>query len=191
MRVLKKESAICYEIKKSKFLTYLTHYGDFNKTLEKLRKEHPKARHYVWAYRYLKDGEIVENQSDDGEPKNTAGKPALNVLTSQNLINCAVIIVRYFGGIKLGASGLVKAYTKAVTEAVLSAEFEKYIEYENLKVRVRYENFSKLEYLLKNSDSKVVKKDFTEKEVILDIKIEKDKREHIFEKIKGLITTFS
>ncbi|WP_187647099.1 YigZ family protein [Nitrosophilus labii] len=190
MRVLKKEISICYEIKKSKFLTYLVHYEDFYKTIEKLRKEHPKAIHYVWAYRYLKDGQIVENQSDDGEPKNTAGKPALNVLTSQNLINCAVIIVRYFGGIKLGASGLVKAYTKAVTEAVLSAEFEKYIEYENLKVSTRYENFSKLEYLLKNFEARIVKKDFTEKDVILDIAIEKNKKESLFERIKELITAF-
>ena len=84
--------------------------------------KHPKARHHVYAYRYLNEYEqIVENSSDDGEPKGTSGKPSLHVLAGHELINTAVIIVRYFGGIKLGTGGLVRAYSDAVNSVINNA----------------------------------------------------------------------
>ena len=90
------------EVKRSKFITYLVPISEYDGLQEKLKAENPKANHVVYALRYMNEYEqIVENSSDDGEPKGCAGTPALNVLRGENIINCAVLIVRYFGGIKL------------------------------------------------------------------------------------------
>ena len=112
-----------YEEKQSKFIAHLIPYNLYTNTLETLKNEHPKARHFVTSYRYLNEfDQIVEHSSDDGEPKGTSGKPTLCVLQGQELINTAVIVVRYFGGTKLGTGGLVRAYSDAVNMAVNLAE---------------------------------------------------------------------
>ena len=113
---------ISNEVKKSKFIAFLTPFSEFNALLEKLKSDHPKAAHIVWAYRILNEfNQIVENQSDDGEPKGTSGTPCLNALRGAELINTAVLVVRYFGGIKLGTGGLVRAYGGSVNLAINSA----------------------------------------------------------------------
>ena len=113
---------ISNEVKKSKFIAFLTPFSEFDALLSRLKNEHPKAAHIVWAYRILnKFNQIVENQSDDGEPKGTSGTPCLNALRGAELINTAVLVVRYFGGIKLGTGGLVRAYGGSVNLAINSA----------------------------------------------------------------------
>ena len=102
-------------INKSRFIAYkilLTDLSQVKEMVEKLKKEHKKANHVCYAYVYK--GEVVsEKCSDDGEPGGTAGYPILNVIKKKNLNNVMVAVVRYFGGIKLGAGGLTRAYTKA------------------------------------------------------------------------------
>ena len=108
------------EEKKSKFYGYAFECfddGEIKKQLDILKKEHKKATHFCYAFRFTSP--FSEKAVDDGEPSGTAGKPILNVLQKKNLQNICVIVVRYFGGIKLGAGGLVRAYTK-VTSQVLS-----------------------------------------------------------------------
>ena len=103
------------EINKSRFIAYkldLSSLDEVKPFLEKLKKEHKKARHVCFAYVYNKET-INEKCSDDGEPGGTAGYPILNVIKKKNLTNVLVAVVRYFGGIKLGAGGLTRAYTKA------------------------------------------------------------------------------
>ena len=103
------------EINKSRFIAYkleLTSLDIVKPFLEKLKKEHKKARHVCYAYVYSREV-ISEKCSDDGEPGGTAGYPILNVIKKKNLTNVLVAVVRYFGGIKLGAGGLTRAYTKA------------------------------------------------------------------------------
>ena len=103
------------EISKSKFIAYkkeLTSLEEVKAFLLQLKKEHKKARHICYAYVY-KNEIISEKCSDDGEPGGTAGYPILNVIKKKNLTNVMVAVVRYFGGIKLGAGGLTRAYTKA------------------------------------------------------------------------------
>lgn len=113
---------ISNEVKKSKFIAFLTPFSEFDALLSRLKNEHPKAAHIVWAYRILNEfNQIVENQSDDGEPKGTSGTPCLNALRGAELINTAVLVVRYFGGIKLGTGGLVRAYGGSVNLAINSA----------------------------------------------------------------------
>ncbi len=161
MQFVQKEYNVTVEIKKSKFITYLFPYEKFNDVMEKLKNEHPKARHFVYAYRYLNEFEqIVENSSDDGEPKGTSGKPSLAVMAGMNIINSGVIIVRYFGGIKLGTGGLVRAYGDAVNEVLSSATLVEYKKLIEKKLTFEYSYLSKVEYLLEKCDIIIVQKLF-------------------------------
>jgi len=133
MNTVKTAYTTTTEVNRSKFITYLIPFCEYEGLWEKLKREHPKANHVVYAVRYLNAfDQIVENSSDDGEPKGCAGIPALNVLRGEGLINCAVLIVRYFGGIKLGTGGMARAYALAVKEVLEGADllfYEKEVEY--------------------------------------------------------------
>jgi len=159
---VKEETTQTYEEKKSKFIAYLTSYENFDSLMKKLKEEHPKGRHFVYAYRYLNEfDQIVENCSDDGEPKGTSGKPSLNVLAGNGLINSAVIIVRYFGGIKLGTGGLVRAYSAAVNLVIANSKLYEYQKLETVLIELEYSLLSKVEYILNKLDIKVINKDFS------------------------------
>jgi len=153
-----------YEIKKSKLYAHLVPYTDFKKTMDILKKKHQKARHFVYAYRYLNEfNQIVENSSDDGEPKGTSGKPALAVIAGANIINSAVIIVRYFGGIKLGTGGLVRAYGSSVKEVLNVSILNKFVKLNKIKIYFDYEQVSKVEYLISTFDINIISKEFGQK----------------------------
>jgi len=149
------------EIKQSKFIAYLVPIAAFGGLQEKLRAEHPKSRHVVYALRSLNTlDQIVENSSDDGEPKGSSAVPALNVLRGEEMINVAVLIVRYFGGTKLGIGGLVKAYTEA-TKKVISESY--IIKYEKLHTRSfvsAYAAVQQIEYLLAQAGIAEAQKQF-------------------------------
>jgi uncharacterized YigZ family protein len=149
------------EVKQSKFIAYLTPYHEYETLLRKLKDEHPKARHFVVGYRYLNEyDQIVEHSSDDGEPKGTSGKPSLMVLQGHDLINTAVIIVRYFGGTKLGTGGLVRAYSDAVNIAINSCDFFEYKKEKEIKIFVPYSNVRTVEYECEICEITVINKDF-------------------------------
>lgn len=102
-------------INKSRFIAYrydLDSVEQVKEIIASLKKEHKKANHVCYAYVFNKDI-VSEKCSDDGEPGGTAGYPILNVIKKKNLTNTLVAVVRYFGGIKLGAGGLTRAYTKS------------------------------------------------------------------------------
>lgn len=106
-----------FEIKKSKFIGYLfslNDESDIKTILDFLKNEHKKATHICYAYKFSK-GKVLVKASDDGEPSGTAGRPILNVIEKKNLDNVMICVVRYFGGILLGAGGLVRAYTKTAS----------------------------------------------------------------------------
>jgi len=149
------------EIKQSKFIAYLIPYTQYNQTLKRLKEEHLKARHFVVAYRYLNEyDQIIEHSSDDGEPKGTSGKPSLMVLQGNQLINSAVIIVRYFGGTKLGTGGLVRAYSDAVNLVINSAELFKYLKQVEKKIVLKYSDVRVIEYECKRYDLMILDKLF-------------------------------
>lgn len=115
------------EIKKSKFIAYLCSFDEFENLKQNLAKEHKKAAHIVWAYRKFGEfNQIYENSSDDGEPKNSAGSPILDVLRGNELVNSAILVIRYFGGIKLGVGGLVRAYSGAANLVIKTAVLDKF-----------------------------------------------------------------
>lgn len=135
------------EIKQSKFIAYLTPYKQYSQTLNQLKEKYPKARHFVVAYRYLNEFEqIIEHSSDDGEPKGTSGKPSLMVLQGNDLIDSAVIIVRYFGGTKLGTGGLVRAYSDAVNLVIGESTLMKYEKRVSKRISLNYSDVRMVDY---------------------------------------------
>ena len=109
-----------YKERSSKFLTYaypVESEGEIKDLLDALRKQYYDATHHCYAYRLGAQGEMFR-ANDDGEPSGTAGKPILGQLLSANLTNCLVVVVRYFGGTKLGVSGLIQAYKESTAEVI-------------------------------------------------------------------------
>ena len=105
-------------INKSRFICYLApvkSVDEANEYLQNIRKKHYDATHNCYAYIIGEKGEISKN-SDDGEPSQTAGPPIYNVLQKNNLTNIIAIVTRYYGGIKLGAGGLIRAYGSSVSQ---------------------------------------------------------------------------
>jgi len=151
------------EIKQSKFIAHLIPFEKFDMLLRELKIEHPKARHFVTAFRYINEHEqIVEGSSDDGEPKGTSGKPSLHVIQGSDLINIGVIIVRYFGGTKLGTGGLVRAYSDAVNLVIESAELSEYKKLLPLEFSCSYNDLGKVEYILSQENISVIQKEFSD-----------------------------
>ncbi|WP_022849634.1 IMPACT family protein [Limisalsivibrio acetivorans] len=156
-----KASEACVEIKKSQFIAYLFPYASFNEAMENIRGKHPKGRHYVWAYRTINDnGQIEENSSDDGEPKNTSGKPTLKAMEGHSLIECAIITVRYFGGIKLGTGGLVRAYNDAAQSVIGSAQLISMDSLYTESITVPYDRIQPLEYLIEKEGLTILDRSF-------------------------------
>ncbi len=112
------------EIKKSRFIARVVpvnNRDDVHHWLAQAQADHPDARHICWAYQIGRPGSAAEAaMNDDGEPSGTAGKPILSVIQHKDMGDVMVLVIRYFGGIKLGAGGLVRAYAGAA-ESVLSA----------------------------------------------------------------------
>ncbi len=175
------------EIKKSKFIAYLMPYSLFNEEMKKLKEVHSKARHFVYAYRYLNEyDQIVENQSDDGEPKGSSGKPTLTVLQGNALINSAIIIVRYFGGTRLGIGGLVRAYGDATNLAISESNLIEFLKKDIIKFFLEYSNLSRIEYIMNNFNLEAKKK-FIGNGVEVSIEVTEDKIDNFKNEIKGYI----
>jgi uncharacterized YigZ family protein len=170
-----------YEIKKSLFISIIAQYKDFDSILNQLKSDHKKANHIIWAYRYFnKIQQTVENSTDDGEPKNTAGKPTLNVMRGKNLINTVIFTVRYFGGIKLGTGGLVKAYTESANKVLNIATLIPFTEEITEQITLNYSDIKKTEYLIEKNKLNVANKNFGEKNVKFIIKGDKNHLENFF-----------
>ncbi len=183
MYYVKEEVCETYEEKKSKFIAYLSSYENFDFLMKRLKKDHPKARHFVYAYRYLNEfDQIVENCSDDGEPRGTSGKPSLTVLSGNELINSAVIIVRYFGGIKLGTGGLVRAYGDAVNLVIKNSNLFKYEKLESVRLEVDYSLLSKVEYILNTNDIKIISKEFNSS-VLLSLSLTSEQFDELIKQV--------
>ncbi|AFL69072.1 IMPACT family protein [Sulfurospirillum barnesii] len=127
------------EEKKSTFHAFLCPIDAMESLHVTLKNEHPKAAHIVWAKRYFNEfRQIVENNSDDGEPKGTSGPPVLNVMRGVELVEVGLLIVRYFGGIKLGTGGLVRAYGSSAKEVIAAATLTPFVFKEILTCKTAY-----------------------------------------------------
>ena len=156
MKSIQKEITSEIIINKSRFITILTNINDIDKDKEKIeeiKKKYKDATHYCYAY-------IINNHekcSDNGEPSGTAGMPILNVLKQNDLTNILCVVIRYFGGIKLGAGGLIRAYSTSASEALNKAIITNIVNGYNITIEFSYDNLKQIDYLLKNID---IKKDY-------------------------------
>ena len=152
------------EIKKSKFLAYavpISSLSDIKGEIQKTRAEHPDSRHVVHAAVVGPDGGEF-SMSDDGEPKGTSGRPSLEVLKGRDVTNVLVLIVRYFGGIKLGTGGLVKAYGDAVKAVLDELETEPLVEKTDFTLALSYHDHSPVRQLLEREGVDILSEDFAE-----------------------------
>ena len=160
MNGIEKACSTTIEVNRSKFITHLVPISEYEGLQQKLKAEHPKANHVVYALRYLNEfDQVVENSSDDGEPKGCAGVPALNVLRGEKLINCAVLIVRYFGGIKLGVGGLVRAYKTAAQLALESCTIVTKTIDNYYQLVFEYKDMNKVQRIIKKYRVPILKQD--------------------------------
>ncbi len=158
-------------IKNSRFITILypiKNLDDIKKYLVDVRSLYPKANHYCYGYRFRD----MEKASDDNEPSNTAGMPMLGVLQKEDVNNILAITVRYFGGIKLGAGGLVRAYAKGVKLALDKASLKELVKGYLVELIFPYNEQNKIVNLLK--DMTILQKEFLE-DVKYLVEVPKDK----------------
>ena len=151
MKTVKKETIIEFEEKKSKFIGYIkpiTTVLEGENFIEKIKKMHPNATHNVPLYRVIENGQEYFKYNDDGEPSNTAGKPMAEILNILDVYNVAIVAARYFGGIKLGAGGLIRNYAKTAKLAVNEAEIVEYIQKSTFIIDYKYEYTSEIELFL-------------------------------------------
>lgn len=136
-------------IKNSRFICIFEPLKNSNieDLMDKIKLQFPKATHYCYAYIY----DDLKHSSDDGEPGGTAGMPILNVLEKEEYNRVLCVVVRYFGGIKLGAGGLVRAYTKSVTEAIKNISTHELIPGYEIKLEFPYEEEKNVLYILQQS----------------------------------------
>lgn len=149
------------EITKSTFITYLKHtdnISDAKKYIEDVKSKHPNATHHVVAMTIGKTGEYGQ-ANDDGEPSGTAGLPALDVFRKNNITNFTCVIVRYFGGTKLGAGGLVRAYSKSASEALHKLDIIPIINYNTIRISFDYSYLNIIENKL--AKYQIISKQFT------------------------------
>lgn len=149
-RSLWKRGEARFTIKKSEFIgiaTPVTSLEETEQFLQQVREDHPMATHRCSAYILGVDASHQE-YDDDGEPRGTAGIPMLEVLKRETLCNVAVVVVRYFGGIKLGAAGLVRAYTQACSAAIKEAIPAEYAPFQKVVVRYAYPEQGKCDYAM-------------------------------------------
>ncbi len=170
-------------VDKSTFITnvfLVNNVDEVNNYLSIIRKKYHDATHNCYAY-ILDDG-LIQKCSDDGEPVQTAGYPMLDVLKKQNITNILTITTRYFGGIKLGAGGLVRAYSKSVSDALLNVEFTSSKIFNKYCIKFDYSFYN---YINTLNNITIVNSDFSDI-ISLTILIEEINSNEILEEIKNL-----
>ena len=186
MKTIAKAVEIEINVKKSQFICHLFPTKTKKESKEiilKVNEQYSDATHNCTAY-IVSDGEGFD---DDGEPGGTAGKPMINVLRKNDLHNVTAVVTRYFGGIKLGAGGLVRAYSKSVLEAINEAEILEVELYDVYTLIFEYSDIKLADNEVRNNNLEVTNKEYSDK-VTYEV-VSKDFRdiEKIFEKYNGKI----
>lgn len=148
-----------YIIKRSKFIASAKYVEDEEAALDflaRIRREFHDATHNCYAYNVLQNGSPLWRFNDDGEPTGTAGMPILNVIQQRDLSNVIVVVTRYFGGILLGASGLVRAYSHSAALAVDAAGIIEMVPAKKVNISVTYDLFNNVQKLVDKFKSEIL-----------------------------------
>ncbi|WP_145509962.1 IMPACT family protein [Yersinia rochesterensis] len=157
---------ISEEIKKSRFITLLAHTSGVNEAkdfIQQIKQQHPTARHHCWAF--IAGAPIDSQQlgfSDDGEPSGTAGKPILAQLMGSGIGEITAVVVRYYGGIKLGTGGLVRAYGSGVQQALKQIEVKYKVPQVEYTLQCDYAQLSIVETLLQQVEGQILQSDYAQ-----------------------------
>lgn len=170
-QTLLRPAEFCYEEKRSRFLAFIWPVATKEEGFaffQEIKSQYPDARHHCWAY-LLGNPEhaLTAGFNDDGEPGGTAGKPMLNVLMQRKVGNVFAVVVRYFGGVKLGAGGLTRAYGQAISGALDAAEFTLVVPRQQLIIEVAFSLEQKIRNFVQQQDIAVVEVRYSETSAIL------------------------
>lgn len=163
MRCIQSRQTIENSVNKSRFIAEAIPCGTLvavQAGLKQLALEYSDASHIAFAYRLKTDSGVIYRFYDAGEPTGTAGKPILQHVEGKGLVNLLVAVIRYYGGIKLGAGGLTRAYGNAARDVLEAAEIYPFIERVNVHLTLDYPKLQPLEYQLKKLDGVIVKQEF-------------------------------
>lgn len=167
----------------SKFLAFAYPVSDEEEIkthIENLKKKYYDARHHCYAYALGKNKEIFR-ANDDGEPSSSAGKPILGQLYSYDVTNVLIVVVRYFGGKKLGVGGLITAYKEASSDALKNAKIIPYIITKDMSVRCTFAEEELVMRLVKNYDLEVLNQEYTAKGVEITLRV----RANLYEEVEA------
>ena len=170
----RQEYTFTYEVNKSTFISFLKYIENTTEAkqyINLLKEKYPDATHHVSAFIVGSSGQNG-GTNDDGEPSGTAGAPIFEVLRKNNLTNIICVVIRYFGRIKLGAAGLVRAYSKAASQVVQIAKLEPIIIYTILKLSFSYPYLNQIEKIIK--DFQIIERSFTSN-ITITIKVPVEK----------------
>ena len=188
-RTIKEDGQIQEEIKKSRFICHIkrvTTEDEARNFIQDVKKEHYKATHNCSAF-ILGERSEMKRSSDDGEPSGTAGVPMLGVLENHQLTNVCAVVTRYFGGIKLGAGGLIRAYSSNVALAIKEIGIVHIKEQLGLRIALSYSQYQELPNFLKANHLQEQDTSFTE-QVQTTIFVDKNNKDST---IEGLIELFN
>ena len=146
---IKKESKDDFEEKKSQFIGHIKRVETEEEAkdfVQKIKSMHKMATHNCWAY-VIGEKMNIQRYSDDGEPQGTAGIPILEVIKKTGVVDCAVVVTRYFGGILLGAGGLTRAYTKGASVAIKAGGIIEKVKGTPITIEINYDLIGKIQYL--------------------------------------------
>ena len=146
-----------YIVEKSTFIGYAKPIKTEEEAIEfinEIKKKHKDATHNVWAYT-IGENMNIQRYSDDGEPQGTAGIPTLEVIKKEDLRDVVVVVTRYFGGIKLGAGGLVRAYTKGAKVGIEAGIVIEKVKYSEVKIKIEYTHLGRIQNEIMNLGFKV------------------------------------
>ena len=179
-RTIKEDGQVQEEIKKSRFICHAKRVYSEEEArdfITAIKKEHYKATHNCSAF-IIGERSEIKRTSDDGEPSGTAGVPMLGVLENHNLTNVCVVVTRYFGGIKLGAGGLIRAYAGSVALAVKEISVIEIKEQAGIAIQMSYAQYQEYSNFLKEHDLMELETNFTD-QVDTMIYVDKEEKENI------------
>ena len=179
-RTIKEDGQVQEEIKKSRFICHAKRVYSEEEArdfITAIKKEHYKATHNCSAF-IIGERSEIKRTSDDGEPSGTAGVPMLGVLENHNLTNICVVVTRYFGGIKLGAGGLIRAYAGSVALAVKEIGIIEIKEQAGIAIQMSYTQYQEYSNFLKEHDLMELDTNFTD-QVYTMIYVDKEETENI------------
>ena len=173
-KILTKPSEGTYSELRSKFLAFAIPVRTAEEAMEqvaKYQKEYFDARHVCWAYRLGPEGEEYRS-NDNGEPSGTAGKPILGQMVSADVSDLIILVIRYFGGVKLGTSGLIVAYRTAAAEALEAGEYAERLVEKELKLTFGYEHMNMVMRMVKDLQPRIANQDYKDNgDIVMTIAI--------------------